>query len=84
MRNADLPNANAAAKEHLRELKPLLRLVWESLLNDAIVARYDAVAGAGCHPVLLMLDEAARFAVPSLPAYAATPIGGGWGGDLGR
>ena len=55
----------------MRGLKPLLRLVWERLLND-MVARDDAVAGAGCHPVLLMLDEAARFAVPSLPAYAAT------------
>ena len=60
----------------MRGLKPLLRLVWESLLND-MVAHYDAVAGVGCHPVLLMLDEAARFAVPSLPAYAATVPGRG-------
>ncbi len=60
----------------MRGLKPLLRLVWESLLND-MVAHYDRLAGAGCHPVLLMLDEAARFAVPSLPAYAATVPGRG-------
>jgi type IV secretion system protein VirD4 len=60
----------------MRGLKPLLRLVWESLLND-MVAHYDQHGGDGCHPVLLMLDEAARFAVPSLPAYAATVPGRG-------
>jgi type IV secretory pathway TraG/TraD family ATPase VirD4 len=35
------------------------------------------MGGAGCHPVLLVLDEAARFAVPSLPDYAATVPGCG-------
>jgi type IV secretion system protein VirD4 len=81
-RPADLLSAEPIAvylrltERDMRGLKPLLRLVWESLLND-MVAHYDAVAGAGCHPVLLMLDEAARFAVPSLPAYAATVPGRG-------
>jgi type IV secretion system protein VirD4 len=60
----------------MRGLKPLLRLVWESLLND-MVAHNDQHGGDGCRPVLLMLDEAARFAVPSLPAYAATVPGRG-------
>jgi len=60
----------------MRGLRPLLRLVWETLLNE-LVAHYDRVAGVGCHPVLLMLDEAARFAVPSLPDYAATVAGRG-------
>jgi type IV secretion system protein VirD4 len=60
----------------MRGLKPLLRLVWETLLNE-LVAHYDRVAGEGCHPVLLMLDEATRFAVPSLPEYAATVAGRG-------
>jgi type IV secretion system protein VirD4 len=60
----------------MRGLKPLLRLVWESLLND-MVAHYDRLASAGCWPVLLVLDEAARFAVPSLPEYAATVPGRG-------
>jgi type IV secretion system protein VirD4 len=64
------------SERDMRGLKPLLRLVWESLLND-MVAHYDRLAGVGCHPVLLMLDEAARFAVPSLPAYAATVPGRG-------
>jgi type IV secretion system protein VirD4 len=62
------------SERDMRGLKPLLRLVWESLLND-MVAHYDQLAGEGCHPVLLMLDEAARFAVPSLPAYAAAVLG---------
>ena len=60
----------------MRGLKPLLRLVWETLLNE-LVTHYDRAAGQGCHPVLLMLDEAARFAVPSLPEYAATVAGRG-------
>ena len=54
----------------MRGLKPLLKLVWETLLNE-LVAHYDRTAGVDCHPVLLVLDEAARFAVPSLPEYAA-------------
>ncbi len=64
------------SERDMRGLKPLLRLVWESLLND-MVAHYDQTGGLGCHPVLLMLDEASRFAVPSLPAYAATVPGRG-------
>lgn len=60
----------------MRGLRPLLRLVWETLLND-LVAHYDRRGGADCHPVLLLLDEAARFAVPSLPDYAATVPGRG-------
>ncbi len=60
----------------MRGLKPLLKLVWETLLNE-LVAHYDGTGGAGCHPVLLLLDEAARFAVPSLPEYAATVPGRG-------
>ena len=60
----------------MRGLKPLLKLVWETLLNE-LVAHYDRTAGAGCYPVLLVLDEAARFAVPSLPEYAATVPGRG-------
>jgi hypothetical protein len=81
-RPADLLGAEPIAvylrltERDIRRLKPLLRLVWESLIND-MVAHYDTVAGARCHPVLLMLDEAARFAVPSLPAHAATVPGRG-------
>jgi type IV secretion system protein VirD4 len=60
----------------MRGLRPLLKLVWETLLGE-LVAHYDHTGGAGCHPVLLLLDEAARFAVPSLPQYAATVPGRG-------
>jgi type IV secretory pathway TraG/TraD family ATPase VirD4 len=55
-------------------LKLLLKLVSETLLNE-LVAHYDCTGGEGCHPVLLVLDEAARFTVPSLPEYAATVPG---------
>jgi len=64
------------SERDMRGLKPLLKLVWETLLNE-LVAQYDRTGGAGCHPVLLVLDEAARFAVPSLPDYAATVPGRG-------
>lgn len=47
-----------------------------SLLGE-LVAHYDTAGGVGCNPVLLVLDEAARFAVPSLPEYAATVPGRG-------
>src|SRR5919202_1190290 len=60
----------------MRGLRPLLKLIWETLLGE-LVARYDRTGGQGCHPVLLLLDEAARFAVPSLPDYAATVPGRG-------
>ena len=64
------------SERDMRGLKPLLKLVWETLLNE-LVAHYDRTAGVDCHPVLLLLDEAARFAVPSLPEYAATVPGRG-------
>jgi type IV secretion system protein VirD4 len=46
------------------------------VLNE-LVAHYDRTGGVDCHPVLLVLDEAARFAVPSLPEYAASVPGRG-------
>ncbi|MBV9327131.1 MAG: TraM recognition domain-containing protein [Chloroflexi bacterium] len=64
------------SERDMRGVKPLLKLVWETLLNE-LVAHYDRTAGDGCHPVLLVLDEVARFAVPSLPEYAATVPGRG-------
>jgi type IV secretion system protein VirD4 len=64
------------SERDMRGLKPLLKLVWETLLNE-LVAHYDRTGGVDCHPVLLVLDEAARFAVPSLPEYAATVPGRG-------
>jgi type IV secretion system protein VirD4 len=64
------------SERDMRGLKPLLKLVWETLLNE-LVAHHDRTGGQGCHPVLLLLDEAARFAIPSLPEYAATVPGRG-------
>src|SRR3981081_4303243 len=40
------------SERDMRGLKPLLKLVWETLLNE-LVAHYDRTGGAGCHPVLL-------------------------------
>lgn len=51
----------------MRGLKPLLKLVWVTLLDELV----------GCHPVLLVLDEAASVAVHSLPEYAAKVPGRG-------
>jgi type IV secretory pathway TraG/TraD family ATPase VirD4 len=51
-------------------------LLWESLVGELITA-YDARAGIGCHPVLLLVDEAGRSAIPSLAEYATTVVGRG-------
>ena len=53
---------------------PLIRLMWDSLIGE-LITTHDARKGAGCRPVLLLLDEAARTAVPSLAEYASTIVG---------
>ena len=35
-------------------------------LIDELVATYDRQAGKNCNPVLLLIDEAGRTAIPSL------------------
>src|SRR5256885_3231524 len=50
---------------------PLIRLVLESLTSE-MFDTYDTRTGQGCHPVLMILDEAGTVGFSSLPAYAAT------------
>jgi type IV secretion system protein VirD4 len=60
----------------LLSLSPLVRLIWESLIYDLITC-YDQRLGKNCQPVLLLMDEAGRSAIPNLPEYASTVCGRG-------
>jgi type IV secretory pathway TraG/TraD family ATPase VirD4 len=55
---------------------PLVRLLFGSFL-DELSATYDRRGGKGCQPVLLLVDEAGRTAIPSLAEHAATVNGRG-------
>jgi type IV secretion system protein VirD4 len=60
----------------LLALSPLVRLLWGTLI-DELVAGYDACTGRACRPVLLLIDEAGRTAIPSLSDHATTVVGRG-------
>jgi type IV secretion system protein VirD4 len=60
----------------LLALSPLVRLVWGSLI-DELIATYDQAAGENCKPVLMLVDEAGRAAIPSLAEHATTVVGRG-------
>ena len=57
-------------------LSPLVKLLWSSFINE-LITTYDNKGGENCHPVLLLLDEAGRTAVPHLSDYASTVCGRG-------
>src|SRR6266581_1224863 len=63
-------------EQDLLALSPLVRLLWGSLI-DELVTTYDQRAGNGCQPVLLLIDEAGRTAIPSLADHATTVVGRG-------
>jgi len=63
-------------EQDLLALSPLVRLLWGSLI-DELVAIYDSRAGTGCQPVMLLIDEAGRTAIPSLADHATTVVGRG-------
>jgi type IV secretory pathway TraG/TraD family ATPase VirD4 len=63
-------------ERRLLALSPLIRLFWSSLI-DELVELYDARRGTGCHPVLMLIDEAGSAPVPALPEFAATVVGRG-------
>src|SRR5207302_5050390 len=63
-------------EQDLLALSPLVRLLWGSLI-DELVAIYDSRAGSGCQPVILLIDEAGRTAIPSLADHATTVVGRG-------
>jgi len=60
----------------LLALSPLVRLIWDSLIGELITC-YDARAGTGCQPVLLLVDEAGRAPIPTLADHATTVVGRG-------
>jgi type IV secretion system protein VirD4 len=63
-------------EQHLLALSPLVRLMVSSLI-DGLITTYDSAKGVGCHPVLLLIDEAGRQAIPSLAEHASTVVGRG-------
>src|SRR3954453_4940309 len=60
----------------LLALSPLVRLLWSSFI-DELITTYDRVGGKDCQPVLLLVDEAGRTAIPTLADYATTVVGRG-------
>jgi type IV secretion system protein VirD4 len=63
-------------EKDLLVLAPLVRLMWGTLI-DELTATYDDTKGVGCQPVLLLIDEAGRTAIPSLADHATTVVGRG-------
>jgi type IV secretory pathway TraG/TraD family ATPase VirD4 len=63
-------------EQDLLALSPLVRLLWGSMI-DELVTINDNRAGVGCQPVLLLIDEAGRTAIPSLADHATTVVGRG-------
>jgi type IV secretion system protein VirD4 len=63
-------------EQDLLALSPLVRLLWGSLI-DELTTTFDARGGKGCNPVLLLIDEAGRCAIPNLHDAATTVCGRG-------
>src|SRR5207302_7935064 len=63
-------------EQDLLALSPLVRLLWGSLISE-LITTYDDNQGKGCQPVLLLIDEAGRTAIPSLADHATTVVGRG-------
>jgi len=65
-------------ERYLLSLSPLVRLLWHSFI-DELITTYDALRKVGreaeCNPVLLLIDEAGRTAIPSLSEHATTVVG---------
>src|SRR3954453_9187975 len=57
----------------LLALSPLVRILWSSFI-DELITTYDATGGRGCQPVLLLVDEAGRTAIPGLANYPTTVV----------
>src|SRR5438046_2828463 len=63
-------------EQDLLALSPLVRLLWGSLIDELLTV-YDDNQGSDCHPVLLLIDEAGRTAIPTLADHATTVVGRG-------
>jgi type IV secretion system protein VirD4 len=60
----------------LLAMSPLVRLIWGSLI-DELITTYDHQNGKNCNPVLLLIDEAGRTAIPMLADSSTTVVGRG-------
>ncbi len=63
-------------ERYLKAISPLIRLIVTSLI-DELVETYDKRSGKGCQPVLMLMDEVTRTALPSLAEHATTVVGRG-------
>ena len=63
-------------EQQLLALSPLVRLLWGTLI-DELLTTFDDNQGSGCRPVLLLIDEAGRTAIPMLADQATTVVGRG-------
>jgi type IV secretion system protein VirD4 len=66
-------------ESQLLALVPVIRLLFQSLINTC-TDTYDNRPGRtaqekGCYPVLFLIDEAGRAAIPKLYEYAVTVVG---------
>jgi len=61
-------------EQDLQAMAPFIRLLWVNLIRE-LITTYDARRGKGCRPVLFVLDEAGRIALPHLDEYASTVCG---------
>jgi type IV secretory pathway TraG/TraD family ATPase VirD4 len=60
----------------LLALSPLVRLLWGTII-DGLITTYDKRAGKNCNPVLLLIEETGRTAIPSLADHSTTVVGRG-------
>jgi type IV secretion system protein VirD4 len=63
-------------EQDLKPLAPLQRLYWSSFINE-LTSAYDTRQGRDCHPVLLLIDEGGRTAIPNLHDWTSTVCGRG-------
>ncbi|MBD0313653.1 MAG: type IV secretory system conjugative DNA transfer family protein [Microcoleus sp. T3-bin5] len=62
------------SEAELHTYAPLVRLVWDSLVNGMIHA-YDNANSRPCYQALCLIDEAGRTEIPNLAHYASTVCG---------
>ncbi len=59
----------------LLSLAPLIKFVWESLINEMIIAYDRAPDKEKCQRILLSIEEAGRTGIPNLPEHSSTVNG---------
>ncbi len=59
----------------LLSLSPLIKFVWESMINELITAYDLAPDKKKCRKVLLDIEEAGRTGIPNLPEHSSTVNG---------